>query len=148
MSSNNSDSNGVPPVSPANAIPETAEIPGDAINNSGSNGVPPASPANAIPATAEIPGDAIDFTDDTPDSSPATFEPRPYDPRPKEDAARRWIAYSLIGLLFLIIIGIFYLLFCKRVTVSEIKEFSVILGPVVTLVSAATGFYYGTKSSN
>nr|VFJ89914.1 MAG: hypothetical protein BECKLFY1418A_GA0070994_100923 [Candidatus Kentron sp. LFY] len=31
------------------------------------------------------------------------------------------------------------------VKVDEIKEFAVILGPLVTLVSAATGFYYGTN---
>ena len=31
------------------------------------------------------------------------------------------------------------------ITVDEIKEFGVILGPLVALVSAATGFYYGTK---
>lgn len=31
------------------------------------------------------------------------------------------------------------------IAVDEIKEFSVILGPLVALVSAATGFYYGTK---
>ena len=30
---------------------------------------------------------------------------------------------------------------------ADIKDFSVILGPLVTLVSAATGFYYGTKSN-
>ena len=33
------------------------------------------------------------------------------------------------------------------ITVDEIKEFCVILGPLVALVSAATGFYYGTKGS-
>ena len=31
------------------------------------------------------------------------------------------------------------------IPVDEIKEFGVILGPLVVLVSAATGFYYGTK---
>lgn len=33
------------------------------------------------------------------------------------------------------------------IAVDEIKEFGVILGPLVALVSAATGFYYGTKGS-
>ena len=31
------------------------------------------------------------------------------------------------------------------ITDDEIKDFGVVLGPLVALVSAATGFYYGTK---
>lgn len=33
------------------------------------------------------------------------------------------------------------------IAVDEIKEFGVILGPLVALVSAATGFYYGNRGS-
>jgi hypothetical protein len=69
-----------------------------------------------------------------------------YDPRPKEDQARRHIAYLLIGLLVVVVGSILILVACGTITVAEIKDFSVVLGPVVTLVSAATGFYYGTKS--
>ena len=39
-----------------------------------------------------------------------------------------------------------FMLYCGSIKVGDLKEFGVILGPVVTLVSAATGFYYGTKS--
>jgi hypothetical protein len=70
-----------------------------------------------------------------------------YDPRPYEDAARRWIAYSLIALLSVTVFGIFLLLAFDKLKVGEIKEFAVLLGPLVTLVSAATGFYYGTKAT-
>lgn len=69
-----------------------------------------------------------------------------YDPRPKEDQARRHIAYLLIGLLIVVVGSILLLVAYGTITVTEIKDFSVVLGPVVTLVSAATGFYYGTKS--
>ncbi|MGD2118458.1 MAG: hypothetical protein PVG66_08875 [Chromatiales bacterium] len=78
-------------------------------------------------------------------SSPQASEE--YDPRPQEDTARRTIAYLLIGLLWVVIAGIFILLAFKSISITEIEEFAVLLGPVVTLVSAATGFYYGTKSS-
>lgn len=71
-----------------------------------------------------------------------------YDPRPQEDAARRNIAYLLIGLLWVLVSGILVLVAFKSITLQDIKEFAVILGPVVTLVSAATGFYYGTKNNN
>lgn len=70
-----------------------------------------------------------------------------YDPRPHEDGARRSIAYLLIGLLWLVVSAMFLLIAFGSIEVSDIKDFAVILGPVVTLVSAATGFYYGTKST-
>jgi len=70
-----------------------------------------------------------------------------YDPRPQEDQARRHIAYALIGLLWVVVGGVLILLAFKVITVDETKEFGVIMGPIVTLVSAATGFYYGTKAS-
>lgn len=71
-----------------------------------------------------------------------------YDPRPHEDSARRTIAYLLIGLLWFIVGVMLMLLGCGSITVTDIKEFGYVLGPVVTLVSAATGFYYGTKSNS
>lgn len=70
-----------------------------------------------------------------------------YDPRPLEDKARRRIAYFLIALLALLIIALLAMVVFDIITVDEIKEFGVILGPLVALVSAATGFYYGTKGS-
>ena len=69
-----------------------------------------------------------------------------YDPRPHEDTARRRIAYALIALLFATVITIFWMLHSGQIETDELKEFAVILGPIITLVSAATGFYYGTKS--
>jgi hypothetical protein len=33
------------------------------------------------------------------------------------------------------------------IDVDHIKELGVILSPIIALVSAATGFYYGTKSN-
>lgn len=71
----------------------------------------------------------------------------PYDPRPHEDNARRTIAYLLIGLLWLIVAAMLELISFNLVKVEDIKEFGVLLGPIITLVSAATGFYYGTKTS-
>lgn len=73
---------------------------------------------------------------------------KPYDPRPHEDNARRNIAYLLIGLLAFIVIAIFVLLCHGKIAVEDIKDFGIILTPIIALVSAATGFYYGTKSNN
>lgn len=71
-----------------------------------------------------------------------------YDPRPHEDGARRTIAYLLIGLLWFVVVAMFGLIAFGSMSSAEMKDFAVILGPVVTLVSAATGFYYGTKSTD
>ena len=51
----------------------------------------------------------------------------------------------LIALLALLVIALLARVVFDIITVDEIKEFGVILGPLVALVSAATGFYYGTK---
>ncbi|VFQ44397.1 hypothetical protein [Desulfoluna butyratoxydans] len=69
-----------------------------------------------------------------------------YDPRPHEDNSRRMIALLLIGLLYLIVISIFLMITFCDLMFCEIKEFGVILNPIIALVAAATGFYYGTKS--
>ena len=66
--------------------------------------------------------------------------------RPLEDRARQRIAYVLIALLALLIIALLAGVVFGVILVSEIKEFGVILGPLVALVSAATGFYYGTQA--
>jgi hypothetical protein len=74
------------------------------------------------------------------------WTPVEYDPRPGDDGARRTIAYALIGLLSVIVVAILLLLAFSVIEADELKDFAVLLGPVITLVSAATGFYYGTKS--
>ena len=71
----------------------------------------------------------------------------PYDPRPQEDSARRNIAYLLIGLLWVIVGGMLILVACGAIQLTDLPEFSIVLGPIVALVSAATGFYYGTKNT-
>lgn len=87
-----------------------------------------------------------------PDEEPISDVPTPrsgdkYDSRPQEDQARRIIAYFLIGLLAIVVLGLLAMVVLGIIAVDEIKEFGVILGPLVALVSAATGFYYGTKES-
>ncbi len=91
----------------------------------------------------------LDYSDEEPGAvAAATLEAGDkYDPRRQEDGARKAIAYGLISLLWLVVGAMFLLIAFGRIAVADIKEFAVVLGPVVTLVSAATGFYYGTKST-
>jgi hypothetical protein len=91
----------------------------------------------------------FDFTTEAPKSKHISAPYiGPYDPRPQEDSARRRIAYLLIWLLWLIVLGMLLMLYSGSIEVGDLKEFGIILGPIVTLVSAATGFYYGTKSNS
>lgn len=96
-------------------------------------------------------GTQEDFTNDKPkllESISPQVDEAPYDPREQEDNARRIIAYLLIGLLFISVIGVFILLGCQIINVADLSEFGVIFSPIIALVSAATGFYYGTKSNS
>ena len=68
-----------------------------------------------------------------------------YDPRPLEDKARRRIAYLLIALLALQVTGLLVMVAFGVITVDQVKEFDVIVVPLVTLVAAATSFYYASK---
>ena len=76
---------------------------------------------------------------------PAPRGGKDYDPRPLEDKARRRIAYLLIALLALQVTGLLTMVLFGVITVGDVKEFGVIVGPLVALVSAATGFYFATK---
>lgn len=89
--------------------------------------------------------DSLDFSDEAVKPESAIQKPLEYDPRPIEDGARRNIAYALIAILGFLIIAIIELLWSNKINLTDLKEFAVILGPIITLVSAATGFYYGTK---
>jgi len=117
------------------------------LTNSEGAGSVPGTPGSAAPEDA-LQSPSLDWSGiQSTESKAKELEAGPlYDPRPKEDEARRNIAYMLILLLCGVVIFIFSLLYLEIVKVAEIKEFSVLIGPLVTLVSAATGFYYGTKS--
>jgi hypothetical protein len=108
-----------------------------------------AQPAGSVEAERSDQQSDLDFTAEEPSTETRVPAPRlgaPYDPRPHEDTARRNIAYLLIGLLWLIVVGMLGLVAFGTIAVADIKEFGAVIGPIVALVSAATGFYYGTKS--
>jgi hypothetical protein len=91
----------------------------------------------------------LDFSGDTVsprNERPLALGPE-YDPRPLEDNARRRIAYWLITLLTVTVVWTLCLISTGAIKISDLKEMSVFLTPIFTLVSAATGFYYGTKQT-
>lgn len=79
------------------------------------------------------------------------FREKKYDPRPQEDAARRRIAYILLVLLGIVVVWAlvaitFYLPTSDEAKIEYVTDvLQIILGPIIALVSAATGFYFGSK---
>ena|SRR5215468_8476239 len=73
----------------------------------------------------------------------------PYDPSRQREHVRAGIAYALIGLLIAIILFSFGLLLFSTKGFDEVKGMlELVLAPVVGLVGAVTGFYYGEKSKS
>lgn len=73
-----------------------------------------------------------------------------YDPEQSRDAARARITYWLLALLTLLIVFSFLTLALTSDPVSfdNFKAIiEILLGPIVALVSAATGFYFGAHSA-
>ena len=70
-----------------------------------------------------------------------------YDPGKYQDTTRSYIAYWLLSLLTLLVLGGFGMLFAvETVTFENFKSIlELIFGPIIALVSAATGFYFGAQ---
>lgn len=82
----------------------------------------------------------------TPYSPEDEREVRPYDPSRTREWVRAAIALLLIGLLTGTIAASFAILWIGPFGISDTKELlAVLLSPLVGLVGAATGFYYGSK---
>ncbi len=89
---------------------------------------------------------SIDLTEDYTTQKSLSFEQKPYDSRPHEDKARKNIAYLLIGLLIIVILWALVSISVWPDREPQIKNvIQLILSPLIALVSAATGFYYGSK---
>lgn len=62
------------------------------------------------------------------------------------DDTRRWLAYALVALLFiLVIVGSVGWLTMGPNEVEHLQSFALIFSPVVTLVGTMLGFYYRSE---
>jgi len=71
----------------------------------------------------------------------------PYDPEPQRELIRGKIALWLLCMLAGVLLLAFISMWLKMDTEALRTVLTIIFGPLVTLVSAATGFYYGSRSS-
>jgi len=92
------------------------------------------------------PGKAMDLTGDAL-TSPSRVRERRYDAGPLEDSDRQRIAYILLSLLALVLVwalGTVTLRPGQEKSVLDLLQ--IVLSPLIALVSAVTGFYYGSKA--
>ena len=95
-----------------------------------------------------LPVSSLDFQtiETTKYDPPIAVVEQDYDSRPQEDAARRNIAYILLAILAAICVATFWFIFAKFDKVEDlVSVLQIIFSPIIALVAAATGFYYGTK---
>ncbi len=84
-----------------------------------------------------------------PAKSAYTLETKQYDPARQREHVRAGIAYLLIGLLVGIIVLSFLMLILAGRSFDEVKGMlELLLAPIVGLVGAVTGFYYGEKAKS
>jgi len=71
-----------------------------------------------------------------------------YDPEPQRELIRGKIALRLLWMLAGVLLLAFISMWFKMDTDALRTVLTIIFGPLVTLVSAATGFYYGSRSNS
>lgn len=73
--------------------------------------------------------------------TPATRDKEP----PHPDTVRQFLAYSLVALLALMVLGALCSYIAGWLNVDELKELSILITPILTLTGTAIGFYFGSS---
>jgi hypothetical protein len=89
----------------------------------------------------------LDLTDEAPEE-PGLTRPglRPFDPEPQRERLRGWIALGLLAMFALVLLCSFISLWAGIDGDKLQTVLTILVGPLVALVSAATGFYYGSRA--
>lgn len=95
-------------------------------------------------------GKTIDLTQVEPkapvDSLPIP-KTAPYDPAKTREWTRVFLSGTLVFILAIVVIAPLIMLWGKWATITDLKELlTILVSPVVALVGAAVGFYFGEKS--
>jgi hypothetical protein len=113
----------------------------------------PESSVQARPETVQASArlDVLDATLSAEQAAPSLEAPSiRYDPEQSRDKARALITYWLLGLLTMLFVATFitYWLMPDKSDFANLKSLlEVLISPLIVLVSAATGFYFGAHSS-
>ena len=113
-------------------------------------GAPVPSPPLDRPS-AESPARILDLTQDDagePPTAPAPPATAPFDISKEQETARATIAYLLLLLLAVTVALGFLLLWAKPYHWDKLNALmQIVFGPIVALVGAATGYYFGAASA-
>lgn len=115
-----------------------------------SGGDPALRPLSAIAAAANPSGTAEEFADfgSTELEPSPVYQTVPYDPRRYQENVRGIIALFLVGLMAATIAASFILLWIHPDRSKELHDLlALIFGPLVALVGAATGYYFGSRAA-
>src|SRR5262249_46806329 len=102
------------------------------------------------PAAAEAPSQILveDLSHEVPaDTTLHRIERRPFDPEPQRERMRGWLAGGLLGMLAMVLFFSFVSLWAKIGKEELQTVLTIVVGPLVALVSAATGFYFGSNAN-
>jgi hypothetical protein len=108
-------------------------------------------PGNVTPSGSEssLASESADFSAQPPPTvEPSIPEGGRFDPEPQRERIRGYVALGLLGMLALVLVLAFISMWCRMELEVLRTVLTIIFGPLVTLVSAATGFYYGSRSSS
>jgi len=107
--------------------------------------------SDTIPSDRGGPVEARDLTvEENADQELTGYEPTsvPFDPRPQQEQIRGWVTVGLATLLGLVILAAFVTIWFRPASVENLESLlTIVFGPLVALVSAATGYYFGGKSN-
>lgn len=93
-------------------------------------------------------GAELDLTGEKASDGHTALEPStvPYNSDEDRERIRGLVALFLSGLLAFVVLGSFIGLAAKLIEMKDLKELlTIVLGPIIALVGAATGFYFGGK---
>jgi hypothetical protein len=97
----------------------------------------------------EAKGDELDLTGEKGSGADGSVpEPStvPFNSDQDRERIRGYVALILIGLLAVVIVGSFVGLATGWTSMADLEKWlTIIVGPLVALVGAATGFYFGGK---
>lgn len=114
--------------------------------------ITPSPPGKGPPSGSEasLTGEPVDLSAEIPSAvHPQTIPTGvPFDPEPQRERIRGWIALGLLVMLALVLLLTFISMWAGMNAEVLQTVLTIIFGPLVALVSAATGFYYGSRSGS
>jgi len=74
---------------------------------------------------------------------------KPYNPHRDRENVRSFVAFGLLALLIIVVIASYVCLSAGWIAKDDLKDLlTIVFGPIITLLGAVTGFYYGEKSNS